>query len=143
MLPAPTFSSGWGHEMSTSTTAAPQRQQPSERDQFWLDHDKAQGASGQTAKEYAAEQGLSLHAFYQARKRLRTLGLLAPAPVRSEPARKRSRGKAVSFSKIGVTPVLTDPRFRLELPGGMALEWSGGDVPESVAVLLERLARPA
>ena len=131
-----------GHEMTTSTTAAPQRQQPTERDQFWLDHESAQGASGQTAKEYAAAQGLSLHAFYQARKRLRALGLLAAAPDRSNPVGKRSRGKAVSFSKVAVTPVVTDPRFRLELPGGMALEWSGGDVPESVAVLLERLARP-
>ena len=129
--------------MSTSTTAALQRQQPSERDQFWLDHEKAQGASGQTAKEYAAERGLSLHAFYQARKRLRALGLLAASPDRSHPVRKRSRGKAVSFSKVAVTPALADPCFRLELPGGIALEWSGDDVPESVAVLLERLARPA
>ncbi len=128
--------------MSTSTTAAPQRPQPTDRDQFWLGHETAQGASGQTAKEYAVAKGLSLHAFYQARKRLRALGLLAAAPGRSKPARKRSRGKAVSFSKIAVTPAVTDPRFRLELPGGMALEWSGGDVPESVAVLLERLARP-
>ena len=130
--------------MSTSTTTAePQRQQPSERDQFWLDHEVAQCASGQTAKEYAAAQSLSLHAFYQARKRLRALGLLAPASDRSKRVSKRSRGKAVSFSKIAVTPAVTDPRFRLELRGGMALEWSGGDVPESVAVLLERLARPA
>ncbi len=129
--------------MNTSTTAGPQKQKPTERDQFWLDHERTQGASGQTAKEYAAAQGLSLHAFYQARKRLRALGLLAAAPDRSKSARKRSRGKAVSFSKIAVTPAVADPRFRLELPGGMALEWSGGDVPESVAVLLERLARPA
>ena len=129
--------------MSTSRAATTPTQQPSERDQFWLDHEAAQGASGQTAKEYAAAQDLSLHAFYQARKRLRALGLLPAAPGRSKRARKRSRSKAVSFSKVAVTPAVTDPRFRLELPGGMALEWSGGDVPESVAVLLERLARPA
>ena len=129
--------------MSTTRTAASQRQQPTERDQFWLDHETAQGASGQTAKEYAAAQGLSLHAFYQARKRLRALGLLAAVPDGRKPVRKRSRSKAVSFSKIAVTPAATDPRFRLELPGGMALEWSGGDVPESVAVLLERLAHRA
>lgn len=129
--------------MRTSTNAASQRQQPTERDQFWLDHEMAQGASGQTAKEYAAAQGLSLHAFYQARKRLRALGLLAAAPDRRKAVRKRSRGQAVSFSKIAVTPSVSAPRFRLELPGEMALEWSGGDVPESVVVLLERLARRA
>ena len=129
--------------MSKSRSATVQSRQPSERDQFWLDHEAAQVASGQTSKEYAAGQGLSLQAFYQARKRLRSLGLLAAAPVRSRPAGKRSRGKAVRFSKIAVTPAVTDRRFRLELPGGMALEWSGSDVPESVAVLLERWARSA
>ena len=113
--------------------------QPSERDQFWLDHESAQVASGQTAKEYAAAEGLSLQSLYQARKRLRALGLLAAAPGRSRPTGKRSRANAVSFSKIAVTPSVTDSRFRLELPGAMALEWSGGDVPESVVVLLERL----
>jgi|TARA_B100000959_G_C14965817_1_gene617689 hypothetical protein len=131
------------HEMSRSRAATAETQQANERDRFWLDHEAAQGASGQTAKEYAAAQGLSLHAFYQARKRLRALGLLAAAPGRSKRARKRPQGKAISFSKVAVMPTVTDPRFRLELPGGMALEWSGGDVPESVAVLLERLARPA
>ncbi len=129
--------------MGTSRSATTQRRQPSERDQFWLDHEAAQAASGQTAKEYAGAEGVSLQAFYQARKRLRALGLLAPARDQSKPSRKSSRTKAVSFSKIAVTPALADPRFRLELPGGMALEWSGGDVPESVALLLERLARLA
>lgn len=31
-----------------------------DRDQFWLDHDAAQAASGQTAKDYVAAQRLSL-----------------------------------------------------------------------------------
>jgi hypothetical protein len=125
--------------MGTSRSTSKQAGQPSERDQFWLDHEAVQVASGQTAKEYAAAQGLSLDSFYQARKRLRALGLLAAAPGRSKPSPKRSRAKAVSFSKIAVTPGAAEPHFRLELPGAMALEWSGGDVPESVVVLLERL----
>jgi hypothetical protein len=127
--------------MSKSTSAARKTQMPSERDQFWLDHEAAQAASGQTTKEYAAEQGLTPDAFYQARKRLRGLGLLAPARDGSQPSRKSSRRDPVSFSKIAVAPAPIDPRFRVELPGGMALDWSGGDVPESVVVLLERLAR--
>ena len=125
--------------MGRSRSTSKQADQPSERDQFWLDHEAAQVASGQTAKEYAAAQGLSLDSFYQARKRLRALGLLAAAPGREKSAPKQSRSKAVSFSKIAVTPTTTDPHFRLELPGEMAFEWSGGDVPESVVVLLERL----
>jgi hypothetical protein len=128
--------------MGTSRSAPKRSGQPSERDQFWLAHEAAQVTSGQTAKEYADAEGVSLQAFYQARKRLRALGLLAPACERGQSSRRRSRSQTVSFSKIAITPAATDPRFRLELPGGMALEWAGGDVPESVIVLLERLVRP-
>jgi hypothetical protein len=127
--------------VSESSSAA--TQQRTERDQFWLDHNAAQAASGLTAKEYAANESLSLHALYQSRKRLRALGLLAPARDGAKPKKKRDRSKPMSFSKIEVAPVVTDSRFRLELPGGMALEWAGGDVPKSVADLLERLARLA
>ncbi len=122
------------------TTQSPQL---TKRDQFWLDHEVAQAASGQNAKQYAASAGVSVHAFYQARKRLRALGLLATPVSRRKPGRQHPPGKPVSFSKVTVTPGMADSRFRLELPSGVALEWSGGDVPESVAVLLERLARPA
>ena len=117
--------------MSKSASASKRSEKVSERDRFWLDHHAAQVVSGQTAKEYAAAQGLTPDAFYQARKRLRTLGLLAPVDGGSKPASKPSRRKSVP----------ADSRFRLELPGGLALEWSGGDVPESLVVLLERLVR--
>ena len=112
----------------------------SERDQFWLDHEAALAASGQTAKDYATAQGVSLQAFYQARKRLRVLGLLGAAK-RETP--KRSGRTPVSFAPVHVTSDVRDARFRVEMPSGITLEWSGGAVPESVVVLLERLVRPA
>ena len=46
----------------------PDSPEPTERDRFWLDHEAAIQLSGQTAKEYAAAQELSLHALYQSRK---------------------------------------------------------------------------
>lgn len=129
--------------MSSSAATARPTRHVSEREQFWLDHEAAQAASGKTAKEYAAAQGLSLHAFYQARKRLRALGLLAPRRAERKRSQKPAKAKTVSFSKIAVPATAPGPRFRLELPGGIALEWAGGDVPESVTVLLERLtSRP-
>ena len=67
--------------------------------------------------------------------------MLAPVRDPGTPAKRSPRKRAVSFSKVEVLPVVSDGRFRLELPSGMALEWAGGDVPESVAMLLERLAR--
>jgi hypothetical protein len=112
---------------------------PSERDRFWLDHQAAQRSSGQTAKEYAAAQDLSLHAFYQARKRLRALGLLDPAELQPRARRSESKSEKVSFSKIAVASAPSEAWFRLELPGAMALEWDGGEVPGTVVSLLERL----
>jgi len=127
--------------MGTAKSAT-QKAAPTERDQFWLDHEKALGSSGKTAKDYAATHGLKLPAFYQARKRLRGLGLLAAVAGRRPRVRERSRSDTLSFSKITVTPT-ADARFRVEMPGGVALAWSGGEVPEAVVTLLERLARRA
>ncbi len=91
-----------------------------ERDQFWLDHEAAQAASGQTAKDYAATQGVSLHAFYQARKRLRTLGLLAPAARRETPSRNVRKRKP-SFTQIQITPEVSPAHFRIGMPSGIVL----------------------
>ena len=124
--------------MSKSRSRKPTRS-VSERDRFWLDHHKAQGASEQTARDYAIAQGLAPQAFYQARKRLRSAGLL---PAGRAPVAKKSAGSpALSFSKITVERPSADPQFRLALPGEIVLEWSGVDVPESIASLLERLVR--
>ena len=105
-----------------------------ERDRFWFDHEKAVAASCQTAKAYAAEQGLSLHAFYQARKRLRALGFLSTADLRRKP-------KATSaFTKIErMKPLRPAADFRLGLPNGITLEWSGSELPSPVVQLLESL----
>jgi hypothetical protein len=109
--------------------------EPTERDRFWLDHETAVAASGQTAKAYAAEQGLSLHAFYQARKRLRVLGLLSTVDLRRKPTAKPG-----AFAKIErMEPLRSAADFRLGLPSGITLEWSGSELPSPVVQLLERL----
>jgi hypothetical protein len=119
------------------------RQAPTERDCFWLDHEKAITASGQSAKSYAAEQGLSLHALYQARKRLKALGHLAGGKSATGRTRRTKSASSVSFSKIEVaSPAASDLAYRLSLPSGLVFEWGGGEVPEPVVNLLERLAHP-
>ena len=109
----------------------------SERDRFWLRHHEAQGASGKDAKAYAASAGISVQALYQARKRLRAQGLLAPGRARPV-ARAR-------FSKVAVTlpasPAIEEPRFRITLPNGAVLEWSGAASVGPVGDLVERMAR--
>jgi hypothetical protein len=110
---------------------------PTERDQFWLDHEAALAASDQTAKAYAAANELSHHAFYQARKRLRALGLMPAAARRPE---KKATSKAVTFSKVELrSPRSSAAEFRLSLPNGFVLEWSGAELPSAVLELVERL----
>ena len=110
---------------------------PTERDQFWLDHEAALAASEQTAKTYAAERGLSHHALYQARKRLRALGLLPAAAHRRD---KKATPKPVAFSKVELRSPRSSPaEFRLSLPNGFVLEWSGAELPAAVLDLVERL----
>jgi hypothetical protein len=114
------------------------RPEPTERDNYWLAHESALAASGKTAKAYADDHELSLHAFYQARKRLRALGFL-PAVGSRRGSRQASR-KSVSFSKVELTPPpRTRAEFRLGLPNGLTLEWSGSELPAPVVELLERL----
>jgi len=115
------------------------RRRASERDRYWLEHEAAVVASGQTAKAYAAEHGLSLHAFYQGRNRLRALGLLDRAPGR--PA-KRSKARSPAFTKVEKLPaVRPSAGFCLRLPNGLRLEWSSSEPPQAVAELVERLVQ--
>jgi hypothetical protein len=119
----------------------PDSRELSERDRFWLDHETAIQSSGQSAKAYAEAHELSLHALYQSRKRLRALGLMERS--RSVRADKKSSAKPVSFSKVELsTPRRPSPDFRLSLPNGLVLEWSGGELPSPVIELVERLTRP-
>jgi hypothetical protein len=119
------------------------RRAPSERDRFWLDHEQAIAKSGQSAKDYAAEQGLSLHALYQARKRLKAEGHLPSEKLGPAKQRRTKSGAGIAFSKIELA---SSPAralgYRLSLPSGLVFEWSGGEVPEPVVHLLERLAQP-
>ena len=109
-----------------------------ERDRFWLRHHEAQVASGDTAKVYASTHGISVQALYQSRKRLRALGLLPPGRTGA-----RSKQAMARFSKVAVAPVssIEPARFRIELPNGAVLEWSGAASLGPVADLLERMAR--
>lgn len=118
---------------------------PTERDRYWLDHEAKLAASGLSAKAYAAEQGLSLHAFYQARKRLRALGLLETGRARRSPKRAKATQAAarpMAFSKLELHSPRGEADFRLSLPGGAVLEWSGAELPPAVLDLVERLTSP-
>ena len=85
------------------------------RQQFWFEHLRACAAGGQTLSTYAAEQGLSLSAFQQAKTRLHQRGLwpaVGPRFVRVQPA------PSMTVSSV----------YRVSLPNGVVVESAGGDL---------------
>ena len=90
---------------------------------------RASEKAGETLKSYAEHQGLSVHALYEARRRLRKQGILAPHPKRAA-ASKTSQGQPAPRFVEAIRRV--DAR-----EGGAAwrVRFSGGDVLESATPL--------
>jgi hypothetical protein len=102
-----------------------------ERDRYWIRHHGACEKSGLTAKAYARRHRLSIHALYQARKRLRALGALeagAPRPSKANPR----RGGGFARVEVAAAP---RPRYRVRLPNGALVEWEGASGAELAEVL--------
>ncbi len=97
--------------------------------------------SGESLKDYAARQGLSVHVLYQAKKVARQQGLLAPH--RAEPV-KRARSKARPRPRF-VDAVRRDEAqasgaaWRLRLPTGVVFESGTSLTPEEIIKLVDAL----
>jgi len=105
-----------------------------DRDRYWLRQQGSWEKSGLSTKEYARKRKLSIHAFYQARKRLRAIGALDAAPPRCAKAKSRPSG---AFTRVEV-PATRGPRYRVRLPNGALVEWegaSGADLAEVLGVV--------
>ncbi len=105
-----------------------------ERDLEWKGHLEAVASRGVTAKAYAQEHGLSYHALYQAKKRLRKLGSWPSAST----SLKRT---PVSFARVAVSEQsapTTAGACRLRLAEGVTLEW---EVTPSAEVLASVIGR--
>jgi len=56
---------------------------------------------------------------------------------------RAAAAKPVEFSKVELlSPRASQADFRLSLPGGAVLEWSGAELPPAVVDLVERLTSP-
>ena len=108
-----------------------------ERDREWKGHLEAVELRGGTAKAYAQEQGLSYHALYQAKKRLRKLGAWPTAAA----SRKRT---PVTFARVEVPETsvpMQGSACRLRLAEGVTLEWDVMPSAEVLASVIGRLLR--
>ena len=101
----------------------------SERQRYWLKHLRAAERQGEPVKRYAKRLGLSESSLYEAKRRLRALGVIAPSPKRPTPS--------PGFVRVAVqapTPAATSLRVRLA--SGALLEWSEAPRGEALRELI-------
>jgi len=78
----------------------------------WLEHLRACEASGKSIATYAAEHGLDVKALYAGKKVLVKKGVLP----RTRPSR---------FQRAQVKTTMTDKAWRIQLPNGLSVAFSG------------------
>ena len=90
----------------------------SERQRFWLKHLRVAERKDEALKSYAERLGLSKSSLYEAKRRLRACGVIAPAPQRRAPS--------PGFARIAVadTGRAASVSLRVRLASGALLEWS-------------------
>ena len=93
----------------------------SERQRYWLKHLRAAERAGEPVTTYAKRLGLSEQSMYEAKRRLRAYGLIAPAI-----ARKTVKTTPHRFTRVAIAPREAAPvtSLRVRLVSGAVLEWS-------------------
>ena len=93
----------------------------SERQRFWLRHIRTAERKGEALKAYAERRGLSTHSMYEAKRRLRAYGLIAPAPPQRVSSSEFVR---VARADVGRAGPASPASLRVRLASGALLEWS-------------------
>jgi hypothetical protein len=94
-----------------------------------LERIRACEASGMSLSAYAAEQGLDVRSLYDARKVLKAKGLL-------------SRGREpVRFQRAKVAVEVGESQWRIQLPNGAIIEWSGAVDGSRLSTVLSAVAK--
>lgn len=90
----------------------------SERQRFWLKHLRAAERKGEPLNAYAERLGLSESTLYEAKRRLRACGVIAPATQR--------RVSSPEFARVAVADAGrgAPASLRVRLASGALLEWS-------------------
>lgn len=94
----------------------------------WLGRLQACEASGMSFTEYAAEHGFPVRALYDAKKTLVNKGVL--------PRTQQKR-----FQRVQTATVSTDIKWRIQLPNGVLVEFSGSVDVGSLSSVLNTVAR--
>ncbi len=97
------------------------------RDRYWLEHVQACEASGKRMTAYATEHGLGVRAMYDGKRQLVKKGVL--------PRRHQNR-----FQRARVVDSVVGNEWRIELPNGVSVVFSGAVDAGSLATVLNTAA---
>lgn len=102
-------------------------------DGYWLEHVEAWAGSGEPATAYAKRAGISVGAFYEAKRRLIARGAWSPSA-------KAPREERVGFTRVVARAAPAQGvGFRVRLPSGATLEWATAPEAAELGALLGRL----
>ena len=87
------------------------------RQRYWLKHLRAAEGKGEALSAYAARLGLSKSSLYEAKRRLRTCGVISSVPERAASPPEFVRVELPAARRI-------QPSLRVRLASGALLEWS-------------------
>ena len=99
-----------------------------ERQQYWLEQLKACEASGKSASAYAAEQGFHVGAMYAGKKSLLKKGVLPQTA-------------SARFQRVETVATDASNEWRIRLPNGLSVEFSGSVDAGSLSTVLTTVAR--
>ncbi len=99
-----------------------------DRQRFWLEHIRACEASGKSVTAYAAEHGFHVGAMYAGKKSLIRKGAL--------PRTQRSQ-----FQRVQTEDVAVGSEWRIQLPNGISVDFSGTVDAGSLSTVLNTVAR--
>lgn len=104
----------------------------SDRQRYWLKHIRAAEQKREPLKHYAKRLGLSEQALYEAKRRLRQRGVLAPAPKRRPASVRFVQVVAASGPESRPAP----STLRVQLASGAVLEWCEAPAGEVLRELI-------
>ena len=99
-----------------------------ERQQYWLEQIEACEASGMSASAYAAEQGFRVSGMYAGKKSLIGKGVLP-------------QSAGARFQRVQAAVVSVDSEWRIRLPNGVSVDFSGTVDAGSLSTVLNTVAR--
>ena len=102
------------------------------RQRYWLEHVQAWKVSGNTMSAYAKDQGFAVRAMYDGKKALVRKGVL-PRSIR--------RSSSPHFQRVEVTDSSNEQQWRIELPNGVVVSFSGSVDAQALDTVLKTTAR--